>query len=55
MTAYRQAAVSFTEEVGCTPMDVLSTPAEFSFEIRNQADYLNEWDLWLFSKENADE
>ena len=54
MTAYHQAATKFTERVGGTPMDVLSDPDKFSFEIREQADYLNAWDLFLFNRDDAD-
>ena len=55
VTAYRDAAIAFTEKAGANPMDVLSNPDKFSFEIREEADYLNAWDLFLFNKEDADD
>lgn len=54
MTEYRDAAIAFTEKAGANPMDVLSNPDKFSFEICEEADYLNAWDLFLFNKEDTD-
>jgi len=53
MSAYRQNAESFIAANGCTPMEVLASRDQFPKGTVLRAEFLNAWDLWLFSSEGG--
>jgi hypothetical protein len=54
LEAYQQQAEAFIAQHGCTPMDVLRSRDEFPQGTVLRASFLDDWDIWLFSREESD-
>lgn len=52
LEAYQRHALSFIDEHGCTPMDVLRLRDQFPQGTVLRASFLNDWDTWLFTRAN---
>ncbi len=49
--SYEAESDAFIQAYGCTPRDVTRSPADFSDEVVSVAEFLDAWDVWLFSEE----
>jgi hypothetical protein len=53
LAAYQQAAQSFVDEHGFTPLDAVRSPDGLPADVLARAQFLDAWDLWLFSDDAA--
>lgn len=54
LAAYQAAAQEFISAHGMTPMDAVAEPAGLAADVLARAQFLDAWDVWLFSDEAAD-
>lgn len=53
LAAYQAAAQQFIDSHGMTPMDAVAEPDGLAADVLARAQYLDAWDVWLFSLEDS--
>ena len=51
--AFLAAITAFVQTYDFTPLEVLRSKAQFPQPIVARADFLDSWDLWMFSEERC--
>ncbi len=53
LAAYQAASAEFVAANGFTPLDAVRNPDGLAADVVSRAQFLDAWDVWLFSNEAA--